>query len=128
MKYLIIFLALTIDSALADASSDRVFFSFDSYQLSEQAMHELQPHIEYLKIHSDTGITIEGHTDERGTREYNLALGERRADAVRQFMKLMGVALTQMQIVSYGKERPSVVGSTERAWELNRRAVLVYPK
>lgn len=127
MKYLIIFLALTFNSAIADSSSDRVFFSFDSYQLSNQAMQDLRPHIEYLKIHSDTSVTIEGHTDERGTREYNLTLGERRADAVRQFMKLMGVPSTQMKTISFGKERPSAIGSNVRAWDLNRRAVLVYP-
>ena len=86
----------------------------------------MEAHAEYLTKHPDTTITLEGHTDERGSREYNLALGERRAQAVKQQMTLLGVNPDQIHVTSYGEERPAVQGHNEYAWSRNRRVVIDY--
>jgi peptidoglycan-associated lipoprotein len=86
----------------------------------------LLAHSHHLTANSQTQVTLEGHADERGTREYNLALGEQRALAVKQFLMDHGVAETQLQTLSYGEERPANAGSNESAWELNRRVELAY--
>ena len=85
-----------------------------------------KPTAQYLSQNPGAAVTLEGHTDERGTREYNLALGEQRAISVRQFMSLMGAAGQQMRTLSYGEERPAALGNNEEAWALNRRVVIVY--
>lgn len=103
-----------------------VYFDFDSSVVHDDAMAMLQAHAEYLVSNSATVVTVEGHTDERGTREYNIALGERRADAVRRILLANGVAASQIKIVSYGEERPAALGHNEQAWAQNRRAELVY--
>ncbi len=110
---------------LAQAGSDRVFFAFDSYSLDGEARDILGRQAEWLIRYPNVRVTIEGHADERGTREYNLALGERRANAARSFLAAQGVAASRMTIISYGKERPAVEGSNEAAWAQNRRAVTV---
>ncbi|MGD8559784.1 MAG: peptidoglycan-associated lipoprotein Pal [Gammaproteobacteria bacterium] len=103
-----------------------VYFDFDSSVVHDDAMSMLRAHAEYLSNNSGTAITVEGHADERGTREYNIALGERRADAVRRILMANGAAASQIRIVSYGEERPAALGHNEEAWAQNRRAELVY--
>ncbi len=105
--------------------SDRVFFAFDSSVIDSDGEATLQKQAEYLKKHADLNVTVEGHCDERGTREYNLALGERRATAAKNYLVSLGVDANRVQTISYGKERPAVVGSDESAWSQNRRAVTV---
>lgn len=102
-----------------------VFFDFDSHALSEAARTTLDQSARLLRERPDTRVTIEGHCDERGTVEYNLALGERRARAVREFLLAAGVAAGNIQIVSFGKEKPFDEGRNEVAWANNRRAQFV---
>lgn len=104
---------------------DRVFFDFDSYSLRPDARATLEKQSAWLQQNPKVTVTIEGHTDERGTREYNLALGERRANAVRDYLVALGVDPNRIKTVSYGKERPVDPRSTEAAWAKNRRAVMV---
>ena len=104
---------------------DRVFFGYDSAELDSDAQELLQNQVAWLKQYSDTSVTIEGHCDERGTREYNLALGEKRAQAVKNYLISLGVSSDRVSTISYGKERPSVVGSHEGAWSQNRRSVTI---
>jgi peptidoglycan-associated lipoprotein len=110
---------------IAQAGSDRVLFAFDSYSLDAEARDTLGRQAEWLTRYPNVRVTIEGHADERGTREYNLALGERRANAAKNFLAAQGVAASRMSVISYGKERPAVEGSNEVAWAQNRRAVTV---
>ena len=102
---------------------DRVYFAYDSFDLDDDAKELLQHQAAWLKQYNKTSIIIEGHCDERGTREYNLALGEKRAQAVKNYLSGLGVAMSNLNTISYGKERPAVVGSTDAAWSQNRRAV-----
>jgi peptidoglycan-associated lipoprotein len=102
---------------------DRVYFSFNSAALDSDAQQLLHEQAAWLKQNYNTSITIEGHCDERGTREYNLALGEQRAQAVKNWFILLGVDSSRLSTISYGKERPAVIGSNEGAWSQNRRSV-----
>jgi len=102
---------------------DRVFFDTDMSTLREDGRATLNRQAEWLKKYTNYQITIEGHCDERGTREYNLALGERRANAARQYLVAQGIPAARVKTISYGKERPDPVGSDEAAWARNRRAV-----
>jgi peptidoglycan-associated lipoprotein len=104
---------------------DRVFFDLDSSQLSAEAQQTLSNQAAFLKQNANLNITIEGHADERGTREYNIALGERRATAAKKFLAGLGISGNRIATISYGKERPAVAGSDESAWSQNRRAVSV---
>ena len=104
---------------------DRVYFAFDSFELDADAQELLQVQAAWLKQYNKASITIEGHCDERGTREYNLALGEKRAQAVKAFLNGLGVGISSMSTISYGKERPAVVGSNDAAWGQNRRSVTI---
>jgi len=106
-----------------EISRDRVFFAHDSSNLQPSERATLDTWVKSLKMHQDFNITIEGHCDERGTREYNLALGERRAEAVRRYLTANGIQAARLKTVSYGKERPVVLGNDEAAWALNRTAV-----
>ena len=99
-----------------------VLFDFDSAQLTDYAQRVLDRQAAFMKARPETRVTIGGHADERGTREYNLALGERRASSARDYLVAKGVNAARIRIISYGKERPASVGSTEAAWRLNRRA------
>jgi peptidoglycan-associated lipoprotein len=104
---------------------DRVFFGFDRYDLTAEAQAQLQKVAAWLKTYPQYRFVIEGHTDDRGTREYNLALGERRATAAKNYLIALGIDANRMQTISYGKERPVCTESTESCWQLNRRAVVV---
>ena len=101
---------------------DRVFFDYNSADLDSDAQELLQDQVAWIKQH-DVSVIIEGHCDERGTREYNLALGERRAQSVKNYLISMGVSSARVSTISYGKERPAVVGSNDGAWSQNRRSV-----
>jgi len=116
-----------LEAARADMMSigDTVLFGYDSSQLSAEAMATLDAQAALLNAKQSFRVKIEGHADERGTREYNLALGERRASATRDYLVAKGVDGSRIRIVSYGKERPAVVGSNEDAWMKNRRSVTV---
>jgi len=104
---------------------DTVNFDFDSAELTVSARSTLNRQAAFLSVNPDLMIVIEGHADERGTREYNLALGERRATAVRDYLVAKGINSARVRTVSYGKERPAVSGSDEAAWAKNRRAATV---
>jgi len=104
---------------------DRVFFGFDKSDLSAEARATLDRQSAWMKKYPTVKITMEGHADERGTREYNLALGERRATAAKNYLVAAGITADRVKTVSYGKERPAVLGSNEAAWAQNRRAVSV---
>ena len=104
---------------------DRIFFAYDSYELDADAQELLQHQAAWLKQYNKASITIEGHCDERGTREYNLALGERRANAAKDYLMTYGVASDRISVISYGKERPVDSGSSPLAWSKNRRSVTV---
>lgn len=108
--------------------SDRVFFALDSYALDGEARRVLDAQAQWLQRNASVRATIEGHADERGTREYNLALGDRRANATRDYLQSRGIDPSRMQTISYGKERPAVVGDSETSYAQNRRAVTVVPE
>ena len=110
---------------VAQSGSDHVLFQYDSYELDDEARAILGKQAEWLARYPSIKVTIEGHTDERGTREYNLALGDRRATAAKNFLAAQGVDTSRMATISYGKERPAVDGNDEAAWAQNRRAVTV---
>ena len=103
-----------------------VYFDFDKDEIKGQYAQLLQAHAEFLKEHNAIKVLIEGHTDERGTPEYNISLGERRAKAVAKYMQNLGVDVYQLSVVSYGEEKPADAGHSEDAYAKNRRAVLVY--
>ncbi len=102
---------------------DRVFFDTDQSTIRQDGRDILNRQAEWLKKYTNYQITMAGHCDERGTREYNLALGERRANAAKQYLVAQGIPASRIQTISYGKERPDPVGSDEAAWARNRRAV-----
>lgn len=104
---------------------DRVFFATDKHNLDADAQGILRRQAAYLAENPNASITIEGHADERGTREYNLGLGDRRATSARDYLVSLGVSSNRVRTISYGKERPVAVGSNENAWTQNRRAVTV---
>jgi len=103
-----------------------IYFAFDSNTVPAAAFETLRAHATYLKNNANAKIRLEGHADERGTKEYNLALGERRANAVQRFLIVNGASRGQIETVSYGEEKPAVRGSTESAWAQNRRVELVF--
>jgi peptidoglycan-associated lipoprotein len=104
---------------------DRVFFAYDSAVLSPVATQTLDRQAAWLKQYPEIVLTVEGHTDERGTREYNLALGDRRANAVKNYLVALDIQPNRILTISYGEERPAEVGNDETAWANNRRAVSV---
>ncbi len=103
-----------------------IYFDLDSSQVKENDRNIITTHAEFLVAHPDISIVLEGHADERGSREYNIALGEKRAKAVKQLMTLQGVADSQIQVISFGEERPVALGHDESAWSLNRRVEILY--
>ncbi|MDH5326351.1 MAG: peptidoglycan-associated lipoprotein Pal [Gammaproteobacteria bacterium] len=105
-----------------------VYFDFDSSTVRDDALPVIRAHAEHLVSNPSLMFTLEGHADERGTREYNLALGERRADSVRRLLLANGVAANQINVISYGEERPAKLGHDDSAWDANRRAELVYQR
>ncbi len=102
---------------------DRVFFDFDKYSLGSESRHILEKQAIWLKKYSNVKVAVEGHADERGTREYNLALAERRANSAKDYLVALGVAADRISTISYGKERPVALGSNEASWAQNRRSV-----
>lgn len=103
-----------------------IYFEFNSSVVKSEYQDVLAAHAENIAGHSDISVVLEGHADERGTREYNIALGERRAKAIQQLLTLQGVAHKQLQVISFGEERPVAPGHDESAWTLNRRVELLY--
>lgn len=121
------------DSALEDMNGDAslrdtrtIYFAYDSTQIGEEYRETLAAHAQYLRANPQIRARIEGHADERGSREYNLGLGQRRAQAVRQFMMLTGVAGSQLVAISYGEEKPADFAHNESAWSENRRVFVKY--
>jgi peptidoglycan-associated lipoprotein len=110
---------------VASVASDRVFFDTDKFDIDAEDMATLRSQAAWLSRHAGARITIEGHCDERGTRDYNLALGERRANAAKNYLASLGIDPGRMTTISYGKERPVALGSDETAWAQNRRAVSI---
>lgn len=102
---------------------DRVYFGYDRYDLTPEALNQLQMQARWLQQYPNVTIVVEGHADERGTREYNLALGDRRATTVRDYLVSLGVPANRISTISYGKEMPEVLGSNAQSWARNRRAV-----
>jgi len=101
----------------------KIYFNYDQYLITDMAQNTLDMQVAWMDENPDKYILVEGHCDERGTREYNLALGERRANAVREYLSSMGIADGRLNVVSYGKERPDAEGSFGDAWQKNRRSV-----
>ena len=110
---------------VASVTSDRIFFGFDQYNVDAEDQATLQSQAQWLQRNPAVRVTLEGHADERGTRDYNIALGERRANAAKNYLASLGVDPSRIQVISYGKERPAALGSNEEAWAQNRRAVTV---
>jgi peptidoglycan-associated lipoprotein len=117
-------------SALDDPSSPLsvriIYFDYDSSDIRSEYRPAIEAHAGYLATNPNVIITLEGHADERGSREYNLALGERRAQSVKRQMVLLGASAGQIRLVSYGEERPAVEGHDESSWQQNRRVEIIY--
>jgi len=105
--------------------ADTIFFDTDMFNIDAEDQAALRQQAEYLRQYPNIRATVEGHCDERGTREYNIALGERRANAAKNYLVSLGISADRLTTVSYGKERPVAVGSNENAWAQNRRAVTI---
>ncbi len=110
---------------LADGVPDRVFFATNESVLTTKSRDTLRKQAAWLRKNSDINVVLEGHADERGTREYNLALGERRANAAKDYLMTYGISANRISVISYGKERPVDSGSNPLAWSKNRRSVTV---
>ena len=107
--------------------SQRVlYFNLDSHQIKDEDREIISVHAEFLAAHPEVTVVLEGHADERGSREYNVALGEKRAKSVKQLMTLQGVTDAQIQVISFGEERPVALGHDSSAWNLNRRVEILY--
>ena len=116
----------TIDQRLANELievGDRVFFDYDKSIIAEEGRDTLLKQAQFLNKNSNLSITITGHCDERGTREYNLALGERRASSVKNYLVSLGIEANRISVISYGKEKPTVAGQNDWAWSQNRTAI-----
>lgn len=120
-------LGRAVDQAPAPADSRLVYFDYDSFVIKPEFQAVIAAHARFLRAQPTRKVAIEGHTDERGGREYNLALGQKRAEAVRDALSILGVPSGQMEAVSFGKEKPVVLGSEEAAFAKNRRAEIRYP-
>jgi peptidoglycan-associated lipoprotein len=120
--------AFTGDALGADGrpASSRIYFDFDSARVDDNSRETLESHASYLSANPGVKVKLEGHCDERGTREYNLALGERRAKAAAKLMELLGVSKSRIDTTSYGEEKPLEEGHTEAAWSKNRRVEIIY--
>lgn len=112
--------------ALMQSSSRVIYFDYDSFAIRQEFQSVIEAHSKFIKSDKNRKVVVEGHTDERGGREYNLALGQKRAEAVRRALSLLGVPDAQVEAVSFGKEKPAVLGSSDAAMEKNRRAEISY--
>lgn len=119
--------AYSLDDPASPLSRRVVYFSYDSSEILPEDQDLLAAHASYLASHSGQAVALEGHTDESGSREYNIGLGDRRAQAVRRVFELQGVSSSQLSTISYGEEKPAAEGHSETAWRLNRRVEIVYP-
>ncbi|MEM7026804.1 MAG: peptidoglycan-associated lipoprotein Pal [Pseudomonadota bacterium] len=115
-----------LDDPASQLSVRIIYFEYDSTDIKSEYRPVVEAHSQYLSRNPTSTITLEGHADERGSREYNLALGERRAQSVKQQMMLLGAAGNQVRIVSYGEERPAVDGHDDYSWQQNRRVEIIY--
>jgi peptidoglycan-associated lipoprotein len=115
-----------LDDPNSPLSTRIIYFEYDSSEVQAQYRAVVEAHAAYLVANPNVNITLEGHADERGSREYNLALGERRADSIKRQMSLLGASSQQIRIVSYGEERPAIDGHDEYSWSQNRRAEILY--
>ena len=115
-----------LDDPAGPLAARTIYFEFDSSEVPESERATIEAHARYLSSHAGALITLEGHADERGSREYNVALGERRADAARRLLTLLGASDPQIRAISYGEERPVAAGHDESAWRLNRRVEIIY--
>lgn len=116
----------SLDDHDSPLSNRIVYFQYDSSSVRQEDQITLEAHGAYLAENPDARVRLEGHTDERGSREYNLALGERRVLAIRQILMLQGASVNQFQVISFGEERPAVEGDNDAAWQNNRRVELIY--
>lgn len=119
-------LSKSAQDAAMQATARVVYFDYDSFVIRSEFQSVIEAHAKYIRADKSRKVVIEGHTDERGGREYNLALGQKRAEAVRKALSLLGVSDSQLEAVSFGKEKPAMQGSTEAAMEKNRRAEISY--
>ncbi len=117
----------SLDDPASPLASRVVYFSLDSTEIADADRDVLAAHAALLAANPSVSITLGGHADERGSREYNIGLGDRRAQAVRRLLEFQGAAPDQLRTVSYGEEKPAVMGHDESAWRMNRRVELVYP-
>ena len=115
-----------LDDPATPLGTHTIYFEYDSSDVPTSAQPVIEAHARYLSEHPGASIALEGHADERGSREYNIGLGEKRAIAVRRLMSLLGASDPQMRTISYGEERPADAGHDESAWQLNRRVEIVY--
>ncbi|MFZ2651414.1 MAG: peptidoglycan-associated lipoprotein Pal, partial [Burkholderiaceae bacterium] len=117
-----------LDPSSAISRERSVYFTFDNSTITPEQMPLVERHAKYLSVNATLKVRIEGNTDTRGGAEYNLALGQRRAESVARALSLLGAGSNQMEVVSYGEERPKMAGNNESAWAQNRRADLLYPR
>lgn len=115
-----------LDDPTSQLSVRIIYFEYDSSSVKEEFRPVVEAHAIYLSQNPGTTVTLEGHADERGSREYNLALGERRAQSIKQQMLLLGASADQIRLVSYGEERPAIDGHDEYSWQQNRRVEILY--
>jgi len=117
---------MTGDPALDDPSKRVIYFMYDSSEVMPEYISVINAHANYLASHPDRSVVLEGHADERGSPEYNIALGEQRARSVAKLMEVQGASNGQLQMVSFGEEKPAVSGHDESAWQQNRRVEITY--
>lgn len=117
---------MSLDDPASPLSKRVIYFDYNSSAISDEGRQLIELHATYLADHPETKLVLEGHTDERGSREYNIALGERRAESVQKMMQLLGVNNSQLQAISFGEERPVDPGHMAEAWQANRRVELLY--
>jgi len=122
-----VFTGSPLDDPASPLSKKVIYFAFDSSEIAPEYEAVLAAHGAYLASKPNTSIILEGHADERGTREYNIALSERRANGVKNILLLQGVGENQLEVVGYGEEKPVALGHDDQSWQLNRRVELVYP-
>jgi peptidoglycan-associated lipoprotein len=118
--------AYALDDPNSPLSKRVVYFEYDSFEVMPEDRELISAHATYLAAHPEQTVVLEGHADERGSREYNIALGDQRGQSVRRMLEFQGVAPNQIQVLSYGEEKPAVEGHDESAWRLNRRVELIY--
>src|SRR5438309_1988788 len=120
--------ARRVSMTAADLSKRSVYYDFDRYDVNNEYRTVVEAHARYLREHSGAQVAVQGNADERGSREYNLALGQRRSEGVKKMLTLLGVAERQIETTSFGEEKPRAVGHDEASWAENRRSDVVYER